>query len=326
MSTVTDVSNIIGEYMLKGWILTDSPCPQCKNIPLMRSPKNQTPTVHFCANCDGDAQRIVQTSTSPSLTSNSSISPRNTHSRSSTPATEISDVPSSPTFSIPAETPESRRRREQSDRASSEIGNRLLKGWALLGEECVNEDCFGIPLVRPPKSSGENHRVRLKYRLLSALQFLLEEQECVICGRLYVGEGELVEAELPHSSALQSSNQTFPMRTDISSSNVSGATYLPSLSSFNLETYIRAVAAHWNHASSNYICEPNDESTISALNITTHALKQTLISLSGRLTSSAGSSILVDPHTISSIVDTISKTTQALAEVKKLKQVERAGI
>ncbi|KAJ3785090.1 hypothetical protein GGU10DRAFT_395390 [Lentinula aff. detonsa] len=323
MSTVTDVSNIIGEYMLKGWILTDSPCPQCKNIPLMRSPKNQTPTVHFCANCDGDAQRsgnssllsfhhslhlskmytVVQTSTSPSLTSNSSISPRNTHSRSSTPATEISDVPSSPTFSIPAETPESRRRREQSDRASSEIGNRLLKGWALLGEECVNEDCFGIPLVRPPKSSGENQRVRLQ-----------SHKECVICGRLYVGEGELVEAELPRSSALQSSNQNLPMRTDISSSNVSGATKL----TFEL---LQPTGTMLHPTTS-----PNDESTISALNITTHALEQTLISLSGRLTSSAGSSILVDPHTISSIVDTISKTTQALAEVKKLKQVERAGI
>ncbi|KAJ3987210.1 hypothetical protein F5890DRAFT_1499246 [Lentinula detonsa] len=306
MSTVTDVSNIIGEYMLKGWILTDSPCPQCKNIPLMRSPKNQTPTVHFCANCDGDAQRIVQTSTSPSLTSNSSISPRNTHSQSSTPATEISDVPSSPTFSIPAETPESRRRREQSDRASSEIGNRLLKGWALLGEECVNEDCFGIPLVRPPKSSGENHR------------------ECVICGRLYVGEGELVEAELPHSSALQSSNQTFPMRTDISSSNVSGATKYHVTESID-----RPTASPEKQPTGTMLhptTSPNDESTISALNITTHALEQTLISLSGRLTSSAGSSILVDPHTISSIVDTISKTTQALAEVKKLKQVERAGI
>lgn len=59
----------------------------------------------------------------------------------------------SPEFELPPESEASRRRREQSDRASSEIGKRLLKGWAMLAEECPNTDCYGVPLVRPPSSS-----------------------------------------------------------------------------------------------------------------------------------------------------------------------------
>ncbi|KAJ3855671.1 hypothetical protein EV368DRAFT_34176 [Lentinula lateritia] len=316
MSTVNDVSNVIGEYMLKGWVLTDSPCPHCKNIPLMRSPKNQTPVVHFCANCDGDP--LVQPSSSPSLTSTSSLSRNNPVSRSSTPATEVSDVPSSPTFALPVETPESRRRREQSDRASSEIGNRLLKGWALLGEECLNEACFGIPLVRPPKSGGEKDPRR----------------ECVICGRIYIGEGDLIEAEPPRPPAQNSSPPILPDNAIIPASNTPNAvrqlltgSHLyssPAPNSLSPSSVSVLSLVHHNF-NLNIFVKPNDESTMTALRVTSHALEQTLISLSGRLTSSVAQSILIDPQTISSIVDTVSKTTQALAEVKKIQRNERVG-
>jgi uncharacterized Zn finger protein (UPF0148 family) len=47
------------------------------------------------------------------------------------------------------------RRRQQSDAASIEIGKRLLKGWAMLADECPNGGCYGIPLVRPPKVGNE---------------------------------------------------------------------------------------------------------------------------------------------------------------------------
>ncbi|KAJ3811925.1 hypothetical protein F5876DRAFT_75341 [Lentinula aff. lateritia] len=324
MSTVNDVSNVIGEYMLKGWVLTDSPCPHCKNIPLMRSPKNQTPVVHFCANCDGDPRKVVQPSSSPSLTSTSSLSRNNPVSRSSTPATEVSDVPSSPTFALPVETPESRRRREQSDRASSEIGNRLLKGWALLGEECLNEACFGIPLVRPPKSGGEKDPRR----------------ECVICGRIYIGEGDLIEAEPPRPPAQNSSPPILPDNAIIPASNTPNAdprvTENSNQASLPLErqqpapnslspSSVSVLSLVHHNFNLNIFVKPNDESTMTALRVTSHALEQTLISLSGRLTSSVAQSILIDPQTISSIVDTVSKTTQALAEVKKIQRNERVG-
>jgi hypothetical protein len=72
-----------------------------------------------------------------------------------TPPTDVSSTPSSPTFAAhPANISEVTNRREQSDRASSKIASRLLKGWAMLAEECPNPLCFGVPLVRPPKSGG----------------------------------------------------------------------------------------------------------------------------------------------------------------------------
>jgi hypothetical protein len=84
-----------------------------------------------------------------------SLSPSTHYSRSSTPPTEESHDLSSPTFALPEETEESIRRRQQSDFASAEIGNRLLKGWAMLADECPRSTCYGIPLVRPPKSGRD---------------------------------------------------------------------------------------------------------------------------------------------------------------------------
>ena len=65
------------------------------------------------------------------------------------------------------------RRRQQSDRASAEIGNRLLKGWAMLADECQNPDCYGVPLVRPPKPGGGKDPRKVSHRL----PILLEQQD-----------------------------------------------------------------------------------------------------------------------------------------------------
>ena len=137
----------------------------------MRSPKGRTPVTTFCASCSRNSQgpaiiflphlrysnfldtrpQNIEPASSSNHSSESYIS------RSSTPPTEISEALGSPIFAPPPETVETRRRREQSDRASSEIGKKLLKGWAMLGEECPNEDCYGIPLVRPPKSGNDKN-------------------------------------------------------------------------------------------------------------------------------------------------------------------------
>ena len=94
-------------------------------------------------------QSEMQRPSSPSLSSSTH------YSRPSTPPTEESHDLSSPTFALPEETEESIRRRQQSDFASAEIGNRLLKGWAMLADECPRSTCYGIPLVRPPKSGRD---------------------------------------------------------------------------------------------------------------------------------------------------------------------------
>jgi len=158
--------------MLRGWVLTDQPCnsPGC-NVPLMRSPEGRNPPVQFCANCDLDPTTFkIPLSVRPSTTSSCSETSESHISRSSTPPTEISSALSSPVFAPPVETEETRRRREQSDTASAEIGKRLLKGWAMLGDECLNPRCYGVPLVRPPIVGGRKD----------------PREECVVCGTVYV--------------------------------------------------------------------------------------------------------------------------------------------
>ncbi|KAH9843811.1 uncharacterized protein C8Q71DRAFT_14268 [Rhodofomes roseus] len=185
MSTIIDVSGKLGEYMLKGWILTDRICSKCSKVPLMRSPSG--PTVHFCANCDAASPTTAASSsrsgadisgrTPPTRTYSTQIDEKSSvssassmiPSRTSTPPTEVSQAPSSPMFA-PVDMAEIMRRRQQSDTASAEIGRRMLKGWAMLADECPNPDCYGIPLVRPPKAGGEKD----------------PRKECVVCRTIYV--------------------------------------------------------------------------------------------------------------------------------------------
>ena len=88
----------------------------------------------------------VDASTSTSTSSVSRVT------RASTPATELSEATDELLPLIESE--ETRRRREQTDRASAEIGRRLLQGWTMLGDECPRSECYYVPLVRAPKTSG----------------------------------------------------------------------------------------------------------------------------------------------------------------------------
>ncbi|KAG8712412.1 hypothetical protein FRC09_019912 [Ceratobasidium sp. 395] len=61
----------------------------------------------------------------------------------------------------------------------------MLKGWAMLSDECTNENCWAIPLVRPPRARpGAQPDPR---------------KECVICGTVYITDenGELVAQPAP---------------------------------------------------------------------------------------------------------------------------------
>jgi hypothetical protein len=70
----------------------------------------------------------------------------------STPPTDVTPPPSPP-FVLPPPSEEMIQRRAQSDRASQEIGSRMLRGWTMLADECINSTCYGIPLVRSPGSN-----------------------------------------------------------------------------------------------------------------------------------------------------------------------------
>ncbi|KAI0254257.1 hypothetical protein BJV78DRAFT_1280275 [Lactifluus subvellereus] len=162
MSKVINISDKLGKLLLEGW------AEGCCGAPLLRAPEGHDPATWFCPSFRDSApsQSGPQQPPSPSLASSTH------YSRSSTPPTEESHGAGSPILALPVETEESIRRRRQSDFASAEIGNRLLKGWAMLADECPRSTCYGIPLVRPPNSGRDKD----------------PRKECVVCGTVYVTE------------------------------------------------------------------------------------------------------------------------------------------
>lgn len=136
-----DISSQMADLLLKGWVMTNNACDTCA-IPLMRTPRYQEPRKEICVNCNN----ADQASTSHA---SDTFSPQEL----STPATDLSSELSQPAF-VDLDTEQITRRRAQSDTASAEIGRRLLQGWTMLADECPRSTCYGIPLVRPPKSSN----------------------------------------------------------------------------------------------------------------------------------------------------------------------------
>ncbi|KAL5487943.1 hypothetical protein ACEPAI_6051 [Sanghuangporus weigelae] len=307
--SVTDVSSKLGEYMLKGWVLTDEACPNANcRVPLMRSPKGHSPVTTFCANCDGDPQNrssAPSSAVSPSVarqSSPSTVSSGTRISRSSTPPTDVSSRLSSPTFALPVETAESVHRRQQSDAASAEIGARLLKGWTMLADECPNERCYGIPLVRPPLVGRRDPR-----------------KECVACGTVYVDEKDadgwerLVIAEQRASS---SSTTIVPSGSgNVPVSNLptvqNGRKGKAPLHPASQETVVNTtdIGTHATSADSNS----------NTLETSASALELALQSLSQRLSSIASHPATVEPSAIASTAEAMSKVLHALTEIHKLR-------
>lgn len=327
MSKVINVSDNLGKLLLDGWTPSDRTCPveECRGVPLLRSPEGRGLVTWFCPSCEGNGtvpnpfpgHSESQQPSSPSLTSSTH------YSRSSTPPTEDAYVPGSPTFAIPAETEDSIRRRQQSDLASAEIGNRLLRGWAMLADECPGRTCYGIPLVRPPKTGHEKS----------------PRKECVVCGTVYVTEKkaqgldslvpvtssgprqeESSGARLVGSNATlkgkekASGNRDVPVvapRVAHSASPAIGTSFVaPAVLPLSRESGPPLPSAV-NHAFS----EPTEDvlaSSWKALGATLSALSQRLLLLS--------SQPILDPVTISQTADAIAKTGQALEVISTLRR------
>ncbi|KAJ7700002.1 hypothetical protein B0H17DRAFT_1048207 [Mycena rosella] len=301
-----DASAILGQYMLKGWVLTDRSCPTVGcSVPLMRSPNGRTPVTHFCANCDGGPDSIRPPAAqipdyAASISSSSHIS------RSSTPPTEVSSTLSSPVFALPAETEESRRRREQSDAASSAIGQRLLKvRLGNAGDECPNARCFGVPLVRPPKAGGEKD----------------PRKECVICGTVYITEVDWAGRErlIPEESTKSIAT---PITSKGKAREIEDTTlHVETRNSAGFEEPKNPIRLPPSSI------HPSGETTVkanpmlAALDESAQALDLTLRALSTRLSSlTAGHA---DPSSIGSVADAVSKVVQALAQVRQLQWAEK---
>ncbi|MBW0502737.1 hypothetical protein O181_042452 [Austropuccinia psidii MF-1] len=172
MASPSEVSGILGRYMLQGWTLTDVNCPNlhCMGCPLMRSRTGE----EFCARCDGGPAGASSTSRTLKPQAPTFLNPSSSSSNASddSPATVVTEpsgyiTPPTPPLNslshpgpdvddgedlVPIANPQVlEARRAQSDLASSRIGQLLLKGWVLLDAHCQGPECWGVPLMRTPK-------------------------------------------------------------------------------------------------------------------------------------------------------------------------------
>ncbi|KAG2013742.1 hypothetical protein CC2G_010621 [Coprinopsis cinerea AmutBmut pab1-1] len=299
MATLNDVSNILGEYMLKGWVLTDKSCSVCAT-PLMRSPRAAATEVWFCAKCDGGPPGSALNAKSKSAAQPSSFtSGTSTTTSSRQSSTDESDTPSTPPtemsnlseeFILPPETEESRRRREQSDRASAELGRRLLQGWAMLGEECPNSTCYGVPLMRPPNQGEE----------------MSPNKECVICCNVYITETG------PGGERLILLN---PPKNETASSSSSTLAQLPTQQVIPRDPVCVPAISNTLQPQTQVV---NPE-LLQVLTETSTNLQSTLHGLSNNLTALTPRDYM-NPESICKLANAISDVTQALRHVEQLRR------
>jgi len=299
--------------MLKGWVLTDCPCPtfSCRGVPLLRSPEGQQPVVRYCANCDGPT--ATQWSEGMESQSSSTVSSASHGSRPSTPPTDLSSTLSSPTFAPPVETEDMVRRRQQSDQASTEIGKRLLKGWAMLGEECPSTRCYGVPLVRPPKTGIDKD----------------PRKECVICGTIYINEDSegwqrLVPVSAgvlaPEHGLTRGSQQPGPFdKSKAISHNSPQPIQLPTL---DPPFQTPKLTVDLSRRASSELRSTQLIAAVPAVSVpldaSIQALELALGALSERLAMTCISPHLLDPSSVAATAEAIGKVAHALGQVKQL--------
>ncbi|KAK9895599.1 hypothetical protein P389DRAFT_66621 [Cystobasidium minutum MCA 4210] len=213
-------SKVLGAALLQGWTMSAEECQNdyCPGCPLMVSKDGKE---SFCARCDGGdkvglpRQGLVEplaTSLSSTLNSETRVSSP-TSSRAADEVTaeedeDIYEVTGRDTIPNTPPTPHSRlntppplpptlqtldpqvqaARRAQTDRASSLLAQKMLQGWTLLGEECSNETCHAVPLMRrPPVTRATKDGEEAS----GTLKLVDPRRHCVICQRDYVREGDV---------------------------------------------------------------------------------------------------------------------------------------
>ncbi|KAK9728379.1 hypothetical protein K7432_001165 [Basidiobolus ranarum] len=163
MSNLDHAANLIGNYLLKGWVLMDDTCstPSC-SVPLMRSKDNK---IKFCVLCD-DPEKQSKSEPKKSPLSN-----------------EVQNTSEQEDDTYSAIKPdEAEKRRVQSQQASKLIGAKMLQGWAMMEDVCPNESCYGVPLIR---SRQDKHL------------------HCVICQKNYLREQDAdVENSQSHQNPI----------------------------------------------------------------------------------------------------------------------------
>lgn len=179
--------------MLRGYTLTDLSCDSCGVTPLMREPasaasREDRSPIQFCALCDGRPENATpgaststtneivldQNAGSHTVTHEPLTATSSAHSTSRAGPSITDDIP--PYISPYDSTPSSGPSTSQADKAAGSISSLLLQGYSLLGDNCPNPICRGIPLVGyPKKKDGTKDGRRM----------------CVSCGGAWVDQADL---------------------------------------------------------------------------------------------------------------------------------------
>jgi len=194
----------------------------------------------------------------------------------------------------------------------------------MLADECPNAECYGVPLVRPPKPGGGKD----------------PRKECFICGSVYVDEENLGDLDhsiiQPRASAtgvdkdkdVQSLDISNPIKLKNNFTSRAAAIHLTNATSTNLPPTRGDSRPQGSPSADSFTQGPDTRdlpgtSAMLALESAERALQAGLQALTDRLNLSVASGATLDPRFVGDLAEAIQKVTTALISVRMARQSER---
>ncbi|KAJ1980546.1 hypothetical protein H4R34_002417 [Dimargaris verticillata] len=175
MSSLDSVTTALSQYMLKGWVLTDTECPNGCGVPLVRTKDNSQSVCVRCAAAPTQTNRETDhyRPTGHSARSREAeLKPEPERSTMAQPRRGSLGDGAGSTSSLspkPEALDAAAARRAKSDEIAQLISDRLLAGWTLLGEYCPNPTCETTPLIRLRK--GPRYCVSCESTILTEAEY-----------------------------------------------------------------------------------------------------------------------------------------------------------
>ncbi|KAK4510233.1 uncharacterized protein ATC70_006406 [Mucor velutinosus] len=197
--TEKEAGDLLGTYLLQGWIMTDEICKmESCSFPLMRSKDG---SLSFCTYHDQlpnngatfNYKKSASSTPAPTATADAETQ----HDKALKDAVVHPAAVETAVDNGEEELRIRRERREQSSKASQLIGQKMLQRWALLNEHCPNPTCYAVPLIRNPDT---------------------KQMYCVICENIILTEEEALALEKKKTleqAAAPKPTQTKPVHSPI---------------------------------------------------------------------------------------------------------------
>jgi uncharacterized Zn finger protein (UPF0148 family) len=135
-SELIKIFQMIGTFMLSGWVLTDTPCVKC-NIPTVR--KKDRSIEGFCVLCDHESEPypLIEVNQKNQEAGKDVFNVKEPSELNEAEMMEGFENPANAVFTSPKQS------------ISSLLGKKMLQGWTMLQDCCPHENtCNGVPLMR----------------------------------------------------------------------------------------------------------------------------------------------------------------------------------